>query len=83
MKIDMNQSLKHLIYQKYGRTGGRQLVRCIQDCLVKHDKPADIKKCINDCLKKKVAAGKITEKEADVDVDVIVDRMDNYETIGR
>ncbi len=79
LRIDMNQSLKDLIIERWGCTIGKKFVCCIQDAIAKGKDRAEVLDRLKKCLSDEIEKGEITDKE----VENSVDGLHNYETMNQ
>lgn len=61
--IDLNQSIKHRLIERYGCKVGKKLACCIQNCLIEGNwKRKQVIACIKECLAEEIKEDKINEE---------------------
>ncbi len=78
-KIDLNQSPKALIISRYGKTFGKKIIHEIQDSIAAEMEKEVIIRHLDEVFEKEIKKLNIP-KEC---FEIIMNCMDNYETIGR
>jgi hypothetical protein len=78
-KIDLEQSTEDLILERWGKKVGKKLIQCIRKCMKKDKETNDIKDCFKKCVREEISEDEITDER----LGIIIDHLDNYETIGR
>jgi hypothetical protein len=78
-KLNLKQSPAKLIKTTYGKALGKKIIREIKVSIAKEKEKEAIMRHLNEVFEKDIAAGTIDKRN----LMVIMDVMDNYETIGR
>ncbi|MFW9819966.1 MAG: hypothetical protein ACFFE5_10180 [Candidatus Thorarchaeota archaeon] len=78
-KLDLKQSPANLIISRYGRNLGKKIVHVIQDSVAEEMEKEAIMRHLEEVFKKEIKEGTINKRN----LVIIMDVMDNYETIGR
>lgn len=77
--LNLKESPAKLIKSTYGKTIGKKIIRVIKDSMAKEMEKEAIMRHLEEVFKKEITDKKIDKKN----LAVIMDVMDNYETIGR
>ena len=78
MRIDLNQTLRHRLIERYGPTIGRKIAQGIQECIVEGHTGTALRDCIKARLQDILDAGNVT----DANIDKIFSLMGHWETVG-
>ena len=78
MRIDLNQTLRHRLIERYGPTIGRRIAEAIQECIVEGHTGTALRDCIKKQLQDIIDTGKLT----DANIDNIFSLMGSWATVG-
>lgn len=78
VRIDLNQTLRHRLIERYGPRIGRRIAEAIQECVVEGKRGTELRDCIKARLKEILDAGNMTEEN----IDNIYSLMGHWVTIG-
>ena len=80
LRIDLNQTIKHRLIERYGPNIGKALTECIQECISegKEIDKDELKNCIKACLKGKKMNPVIT----DSNLNKIIIILGHWITVG-
>ncbi|NVM36820.1 MAG: hypothetical protein HWN81_14585 [Candidatus Lokiarchaeota archaeon] len=78
VRIDLNQTLRHRLIEKYGPSIGPRIAEAIQECIVAGHTGTALRDCIKGRLKDLITAGNVT----DVNLDNIMSLMGHWVTVG-
>ncbi|MFX1499873.1 MAG: hypothetical protein ACFFDH_02785 [Promethearchaeota archaeon] len=78
VRIDVNQTLKHRLIEKYGPTIGRKISEAIQECIVEGHTGTALSDCIRNRLQDIIKTGKIDN----ANIDEIFNLMRSWICVG-
>ena len=78
VRIDLNQTVRHRLIERYGPTIGRRIAEAIQECIVEGHTGTALRDCIKKRLQDIIDTGKMTE----ANIDNIYSLMDHWATVG-
>ena len=78
VRIDLNQTLRNRLIERYGPTIGRRIAEAIQECIVEGHTGTALSDCVKKRLKDEIDAEKITV----ANLDNIFSLMEHWVTIG-
>jgi len=78
VRIDLNQTLRHRLIERYGPTIGRKIAQGIQECIVEGHTGTALRDCIRERIQDLITAGNVT----DANIDKIFSLMGHWETVG-
>lgn len=78
MRIDLNQTLRNRLIERYGPSVGNSITEAIQECIVEGHTGTVLRDCVKKRLQDVIEAGKMT----DANIDNIFSLMDHWATIG-
>ena len=78
VRIDLNQTLRHRLIERYGPSVGRKIAEAIQECIVAGHRGTALRDCIREKIQDLITAGNVT----DTNLDNIMGLMGHWETIG-
>lgn len=78
VRIDLNQTLRHRLIERYGPSTGRLIAEAIQECIVEGHRGTDLKNCVQNRIKELIDTGKVTA----TNLDNIMNLMGWWETVG-
>ena len=78
VRIDLNQTLRHRLIEKYGPTIGRKIAEAIQECIVAGHSGQALRDCIRERIQDLITAGNVT----DANLDDVMSLMAHWVTVG-
>ena len=78
VRIDLNQTLKYRLIERYGPKVGRKIAEAIQECIVEGYRGKDLQDCIKGKIQNLIDTGKVTN----ANLDGIVNLMSQWVTVG-